>query len=38
MGVTNKLDCERFAVGAAPHLTTAFGIVRVNPGYPVDYQ
>jgi hypothetical protein len=36
--VTNKPDCKRLTICAAPDLATAFGIVRVNPGDPLDYQ
>jgi hypothetical protein len=38
MGVTNDHDRERLTVSSASDPTTAFGFVRVNPGYPLDYQ
>jgi hypothetical protein len=38
MGMTNKPDCKRLTICAAPDLATAFGIVRVNPGDSLDYQ
>jgi hypothetical protein len=38
MGMTNEHDRERLTVSSASDLTTALGVVRVKPGYPLDYQ